>query len=345
MDLGFETAGFDVVWANEYDRSIHPTYAANHPSVMLDRRSILDIPPCDIPSVEGFIGGPPCQAWSLIGSMRGRSDPRGKLFYHYVDLLKVKRPLFFVAENVPGIVSPRHKGAFAEIAKVACDAGYLVDVADLQASEHGVPQERRRVFLIGYRKDMGRVPSIEVERVVPVTMRDAIWGMPDPVPAMPGNRANPHGSLPMPNHEYFVGGFSSRFMSRNRRRSWDDVAFTVQASGRHAQLHPSSPPMVKTGAESFRFSRDRDHGGRWGTNIDGSPSPPPADPSGEVRRVSVRECARLQTFPDDFIFEYDRVNDGYKMVGNAVPVRLATRVAEAIRREMEGGAGWVTASM
>lgn len=98
-------------------------------------------------------------------------------------------------------------------------------------------------------------------------------------------------------------------MSRNRVRTWDQPAFTVQASGRQCQLHPDSPPMIKTGANSFIFSPGMEK---------------------EYRRMTVRECARIQGFPDSFIFDYNRTNVGYKMVGNAVPVNLAYDLALSV---------------
>ena len=110
-----------------------------------------------------------------------------------------------------------------------------------------------------------------------------------------------------------VGGFSTIFMSRNRVRPWDKPSFTVIASGRHTPQHPSAPPMVTVGKDVCKFN-----------------------PKGKYRRLSVRECARIQTFPDDFVFVYDKVADAYKMIGNAVPVKLAEAVAKKIMEDFTG---------
>ena len=118
----------------------------------------------------------------------------------------------------------------------------------------------------------------------------------------------------IPNHEYYVSGFSSIFMSRNRVRAWDEQGFTVQASGRQCQLHPQAPKMLKIDSDHHIFVPGKEH---------------------LYRRMTVREVARLQTFPDDFIFIYDDVNVGYKMIGNAVPVNLAYHVALQIRKTVE----------
>ena len=114
LDLGFEKAGFHVVWANEYDSTIWETFEHNFPNTVLDRRSIVDVDPKDIPDVDGIIGGPPCQSWSEAGAGRGINDKRGQLFFDYVRLLKDKKPKFFLAENVAGILHPKHTGVYAD---------------------------------------------------------------------------------------------------------------------------------------------------------------------------------------------------------------------------------------
>ena len=111
-----------------------------------------------------------------------------------------------------------------------------------------------------------------------------------------------------------VGGFSSIFMSRNRVRGWDEQSFTIQAGGRHAPLHPQAPKMQLIEANKRAFIAGKEH---------------------LYRRLSVRECARIQTFPDDFIFHYDKIAAGYKMIGNAVPVQLAYYLASEIRTQIE----------
>ena len=112
-----------------------------------------------------------------------------------------------------------------------------------------------------------------------------------------------------PNNEYFVGAYSPIFMSRNRVRSWDEPGFTVQASGRQCQLHPQAPKMEKIEKNLHRFVPGKEH---------------------LYRRMTVRETARVQSFPDDYKFLYHDVNYGYKMIGNAVPVNLAYHVAMSI---------------
>ena len=308
LDLGFKQAGFKVPWANEYDKAIWETYEANHPETDLDRRSIVDINGGDVPKVNGFIGGPPCQSWSEAGSLRGIGDHRGQLFFEYLRLIKAKRPDFFLAENVSGILFSRHSSAFTSILKGFTDLGYNVSFGLLSSNDYGVAQVRERVIIVGYKTSIGKVfapPSPEDYKPV---FKDIIWDLKDSAkPAQEGNKANQ--KLKIPNHEYMTGGFSSMFMSRNRVRSWNEPSFTIQAGGRHAPLHPQAPKMQHIGKDQYQFLKGQED---------------------LYRRLSVREAARVQAFPDDFIFHYKNVADGYKMIGNAVAVTFAKHLAEKI---------------
>ena len=153
MDLGFEKAGFNIVWANEYDKTIWKTYKANHSS-FLDQRDIRSIRTNEIPDCDGIIGGPPCQSWSEAGLMKGMDDDRGKLFYEFIRVLNAKKPLFFVAENVSGMLSEKHKSSVKNIINMFGEAGYVLHMKLLNAYDYGVPQDRKRVFYVGFRKDL-----------------------------------------------------------------------------------------------------------------------------------------------------------------------------------------------
>lgn len=311
LDLGFEQAGFTTVWANEFDKGIWDTFRLNFPSTVLDTRSIVDIPSEEIPECVGLVGGPPCQSWSSAGAKRGIEDARGQLFREYIRVLRDKQPLFFVAENVKGMLSKRNRPVFEGFIQEFENCGYRVSWELVNAFDYGVAQDRWRVIIVGVREDMGvefEFPVPDGERVV---FRDVLQDLSAPVAALDKNKHNP--KVDMNAHEYYVGGFSSMFMSRNRVRRWDEPSFTIQAGGRHAPLHPQAPKMVKMGKDSFVFAPGREE---------------------EYRRLSVRECARIQSFPDGFDFVYRDLNDGYKMVGNAVPVELARRIADAIVQQL-----------
>ena len=316
LDLGFEKAGFEIPIANEYDKTIWATFKANHPKTHLIEGDIRQIKEDDFPDeIDGIIGGPPCQSWSEAGSLRGINDARGQLFFDYIRILNSKRPKFFLAENVSGMLANRHNEAVQNILKMFDECGYNVSLTLVNAKDYGVAQERKRVFYIGFRKELNvdfKFPqgstSDDDKKIV---LKDIIWDLQDTaVPALDKNQTNPDA---IDNNEYFVGSYSPIFMSRNRVKSWDEQGFTVQASGRQCQLHPQAPKMVKYAENDFRFVEGKEH---------------------LYRRMTIREVARLQGFPDDFKFIYKNTNDAYKMIGNAVPVNLAYEIAESIKNTL-----------
>ena len=316
LDLGFEEAGFNVFWANEFDKGIWETYEFNHKHTELDRRSITDIDALDIPECDGIIGGPPCQSWSEGGAKRGIEDKRGQLFFDYIRILKAKKPLFFLAENVSGMLLERHAPALESFKQLFQEAGYNLAFKMVNAADYNVPQDRKRVFFVGFRTDLGitfdfPAPTTDKERV---TLRQAIGDLTEQPIGISNGITDDTPETTIPNHHYMTGGFSSIYMSRNRVRSWDEVSFTIQAQARQAPMHPQAPKMELVGTDQRALVKGKED---------------------LYRRLSVRECARIQTFPDDFIFKYKNVAYGYKMIGNAVPVNLAKAMAFAIKEQLE----------
>lgn len=313
LDKGFENAGFDIIWANEFDKSIWETFEHNFPNTFLDKRSIRNVPSIDIPECIGIVGGPPCQSWSEAGALRGINDLRGQLFYEFIRILRDKKPLFFLAENVEGMLAQRHSEALLNIKKLFKESGYTLSFRLINAHNFNVPQDRKRVIFVGYRNDLGLKFEFPIPFENKSYLKDAIWDLKDNVlPAKEKNYTNGDKCI-MPNHEYMIGGFSTIFMSRNRVRTWDEPSFTIQAGGRHAPIHPQAPKMDFIEKNIREFVKGKEH---------------------LYRRLSVRECARIQTFPDDFIFKYENVADGYKMVGNAVPVNMAEILARKIMKDL-----------
>ncbi len=314
LDLGFEKAGFKTIWANEYDKDIWETFEKNFQNTKLDRRSIVKIPSFEIPEAIGLIGGPPCQSWSEAGSLRGIDDHRGQLFFEFIRILRDKKPLFFLAENVSGMLAGRHSNALENIKQHFKDSGYTLSFKMLNAHDFKVPQDRKRVFFVGYREDLGLEFEFPKEFTTKRNLKDVIWDIKDTaIPAKDKNYTN-HEKCNLPNHEYAIGSFSTIFMSRNRVRAWDEPSFTIQAGGRHAPLHPQAPKMQFVEQNKRVFVESKEH---------------------LYRRLSVRECARIQTFPDEHKFYYTNVMAGYKMVGNAVPSYLAYYLAKKIYEDME----------
>ncbi len=315
MDLGFERAGFEVIWANDNASSVWETYERNFPETTLDKRSLSKIATREIPdNIMGIIGGPPCQSWSVAGKGRGFEDKRGRLFFDFIRIIHDKKPLFFVAENVEGLLSKRNLFAYRNILNLLNNAGdgYEVSVQVLNANDYGVAQNRKRVFFVGYAKEMGKKYCFPMPKLEKPVVKDAIYDLRGEIGA--SNIIIPEGLKSVPNHEFWQGGYSYIFMSRNRVLCWDEPSFTIQASGRQTSLHPDSPPMEKIGKDVRRFVSGKEY---------------------MYRRLTVRECARLQSFPDEFVFRYGNLNSGYKMVGNSVPVNLAFSLAEVIANDIK----------
>ncbi|CUU79522.1 modification methylase HaeIII (cytosine-specificmethyltransferase HaeIII%3B M.HaeIII) [Campylobacter hyointestinalis] len=206
----------------------------------------------------------------------------------------------------------RHSKAVENILKLFKECGYNVFVNLVNASDYGVPQDRKRVFYIGFKKSLKvdfkfPLPTTKEKKL---TLKDAIFDLQDSAkPALDKNKSNQN--LEILNHEYFIGSYSTIFMSRNRVRGWNEPAFTIQASGRQCQLHPKAPKMEFIEKDRRKFVTDKEY---------------------LYRRLTIRECARIQGFDDKFEFIYSNLNDGYKMVGNAVPVNLAYEIAKDIKK-------------
>jgi len=255
-----------------------------------DVRKIDQFPHADI-----VIGCNPCQGFSFIGT-RNIHDPRNYLYEEIARCLKSVRPKFFVTENVRGLLS-LYKGSFFNLMlNDFVNAGYNVSWKMLDAKDYGVPQDRQRIFFVGVRKNLGFAYKFPAKTHGPglrpyVTLKQAI------------------GDLPPPKKGEFWDSnrYSPFYMSRNRRRKWDQVSFTIQASGRHVPLHPSCPPMKKVGKDKWIFTDD----------------------VRKYRRLSVRECARIQTFPDNFEFE-GSLRSRYRQIGNAVPPLLSLKIASSL---------------
>ena len=309
LDLGFKKAGFNTIWANEYDKEIWETFEKNFSNTKLDRRSIINIPSEDIPQTLGLIGGPPCQSWSEAGKSRGIDDDRGQLFFEFIRVLRDKKPLFFLAENVSGMLGSRHREALENIKNHFIDSGYNLSFELLNAKDYGVAQDRKRIFFVGFRKDLNIEFKFPQKFVKKQFLSDVIDNLKDNVISAKEKNYTNASECKIDNHEYMIGGFSSMFMSRNRVRGWDEPSFTIQAGGRHAPLHPQAPKMELVAKDKRRF-------------VEGSED--------LYRRLSIRECARVQSFPDEYKFYYSKLSAGYKMVGNAVPPDLAYILAKEI---------------
>lgn len=285
LDMGFERAGFRTIWAND----IEPDACKTHESWSTARvvcGNIAQIDAKDIPDADIMLGGFPCQGFSLSGP-RKIDDSRNVLYKHYVRIVKEKKPMMFVGENVKGLLTMGGGTIIDAILEDFSECGYNVTYRLLNAKDYGVPEDRERVIIVGFRKNLG-ISDIEFPfpRNYTVTMREALKNIPEPTP-----------------DEVCNAPYSSRYMSRNRKRGWDEVSYTIPAMAKQVTLWPGSPDMVKIDKDLWSFGTD-----------------------GITRRLSWREAAAIQTFPADLEFYGDIVSK-YKQIGNAVPVKLAETIA------------------
>ena len=285
LDIGFERAGFKTIWANDFNADACETFR-KWSSAEVVCGDIGAVDANDIPDVDVILGGFPCQGFSLSGP-RKLDDSRNVLYKHYVRIVQAKKPLMFVGENVKGLLTMGHGQIINAIVQAFSDCGYDVYYKLLNAKYFEVPEDRERVIIVGFRKDLGiKHFEFPVERDFIIPLREALKNVPDPLPG-----------------EVCEAPYSSRYMSRNRKRGWNDVAYTVPAMAKQVTLWPGSPDMVKVDKDKWEFGAD-----------------------GETRRLSWREAAAIQTFPENMEFCGD-LTSIYKQIGNAVPCKLAEIVA------------------
>ena len=261
LDLGFEEAGFRVVWANEFEPHCRATYIRNHPNTEFVLEDICKIAPDTIPDCDGFIGGPPCQSWSVGGKQKGLDDVRGLLFLKYIELISAKMPKFFVIENVKGMLDDKFKVIFQDFVDRLNGAGYDVQWALLDAVHYRIPQNRERVFFVGFRKDLNVSFSFPIPTCdKPITLEQAIGDITEAPNYFSGGKTKDSDKRicknnQYPNHDVIISKFGSFYYRGNRRRGWQQPSFTINATADFAPLHPSSPKMMYYGHENWNFQK------------------------------------------------------------------------------------------
>jgi len=291
FDLGFKKAGYDIIFANDIDFRACETYQENF-GITPKTGDIRKVPA--FPKADVLIGCYPCQGFSLYGK-RNMYDERNFLFLEFSRALKQVNPKFFVTENVKGLLFKYGKEMMRRMLIAFSKRGYNVYWKLIDAKSYGVPQDRERIFIVGIKKTLRKKylfpEPTHGEGLKPYkTIRNAIGDLPKPKKG-----------------EYWEGGYSSHYMSRNRKRGWNETSFTIQASGRHAPLHPSSPTPIKVAKDKYVFPEGK----------------------GKPRRMSAKECARIQSFPDSFKF-LGPLSSQYEQIGNAVPPLLSQKIAESL---------------
>jgi DNA (cytosine-5)-methyltransferase 1 len=288
LDLGFIKAGHKIVFANDLYHDAVETYKLNiGKHIILD--DITNIDASHVPEHDILIGGFPCQGFSVANVGRTSKDVRNKLYLELLKILSEKKPPFFVAENVKGILSLSQGKVFKMILKDFESAGYRVQYKLMNAANYGVPQRRERVIIVGVRSDINfeyQYPKPthsqhgSVEGTLPwITVSQALQHIPDP---------------------------DSKHQLKNHTYSKFKLKFNGYLGNRPIDPDRPAPTVTARGDD------------RGGVVVLHHPS--------NSRRMSVRELAAIQSFPIDFIF-YGNNSSAYRQIGNAVPWPLAYHIA------------------
>ena len=312
-DAGIIATGFDVVMANDIIGYARDSYLLNLPETEYVLGDVAKID--TFPAAELLVGCYPCQGFSQ-GGAREADRKINRLYLEFARALNAINPKAFIAENVSGLRRSTYEHILKDQIKKFSSAGthgYDVVWKELKAHEYGVPQERKRLVIVGLRRDLGvsyNFPNPthgpEAERPY-VSIGEALNGMPE-----------------WPTGEFCEDEFHWYYLSRNRRRDWNNVSKTIVAHMRHIPLHPMSPVLNKIHTDKWEFSEDK-----------------------PARRFSYREAARLQGFTAQYLqhgrdFEFPEIckhasgQEGnamryrYKVIGNAVPPPLFEAVAKAL---------------
>lgn len=331
LSLGFEQAGFEVAYAIDMWQAAINTYNHNHKEKVAECRDIHELTNEKLRELKssgeivGVIGGPPCQGFSKVGT-RDVNDPRNHLYLEYCRVVEEVSPDFFVLENVSGLLT-LCKGMFKEdIIKRFSDLGYTVEYKEVCAADYGVPQNRHRVFFVGMRKGKFEFPQ-KLETIV--TSKEAISDL------LPLNLENgmdtSHEYLCPPQNEY----------QKKMRGSLTEV--TNHQITVHTQQTIDIISMVPDGGTIYDLPDEYWSVRKYRKGFERMPSSRPCHTVDtghrnyfhykENRIPTARENARLQSFPDNYVFLGTKT-DQYKEIGNAVPPLLAYHIAKAIMEQM-----------
>lgn len=232
MAVGLKTAGFNIVWANDFEKTAIDTYKHNigNHAILGD---INKIPIDDIPNTDIIAGGPPCQDYSIAGDGAGEEGDRGKLVYTYLNIISHKQPKAFIFENVKGLLTKKHRHTFDKLIKEFKNIGYNVSWKLINVWDYGVAQKRERVIIVGIRKDFEfnfQFPEPQPEDFQSQLLRDAIGDLPDPL-AFPIKEN--HNQFWTPKSEY-------SYDQANRVMSMDSPSNTIPAHHNSGQpIHPT----------------------------------------------------------------------------------------------------------
>lgn len=327
LDIGFNMAGFNPIWANDIDKNATTTYQELFPNHTVTTGDLLSQKLPSIKDLDLVIGGPPCQGFSIAGKM-DPNDPRSKHVWNFMGVVDKLSPRGFVMENVKSLaVNSRWSGLMISLIEQAKKMGYNTTLIMLNASHFGVPQSRERMFLIGL-KDLTLTLPEPITRDSPKTLRSALQNLPKFGDI--GNNSVCTAKItaaknPILRKSPYAGML---FNGQGRPMNLDMPAMTLPASmgGNRTPIvdqHEIENPLVKSWIHEYH------------AHLMNGGSPNSSIPS-SLRRITVEEAAAIQTFPPDMKF-YGTQTTKFRQIGNAVPPLLAYHVALAIKNSLYPG--------
>jgi len=295
LDFGLAKAGHEIVWANDIFEDAASTYRLNI-GTHIDTRDICSIRSAEIPDSDVVVGGFPCQGFSVANWARHATDPRNQLYREFVRVVRDKRPAFFLGENVRGLASIAGGAILSQIIQDFTLCGYRVRYAVVNAADYGVPQARMRLLIFGVRNDISADPDFPPR---PTHADPKLRKGPSVLPWVSVGTALRH--LPEPEQGQHIP---------NHECSKYKLRFNGHLG--HRYIDPDRPAPTVT-------ARGDDRGGVVVLHHPGN-----------HRRMTARELAAVQSFPDDFVFAGTKTS-AYRQIANAVPPLLGRAVGEMLR--------------
>lgn len=337
LSLGFEMAGFEVVLANEYDESIAYAYCQNRPHVKMIVQDITTLPISETFSkykgkIDLIVGGPPCQGFSQKGKRKTIHDERNFLFRYYYEVVSLVKPKYFVMENVPNLLTAENGYFKNEIVELFQGIGYTLSADALNAADFGVPQNRKRAVIVG------KLSNSSVALPIPCKEKVSIWdAISDLAFHDSGEGAEEQEYRSEPQSKY------QKVLRANSKKLYNHVA-TKHSPLAIERLKMIPPNMGKEVLPPEHRTKSI-YSGTWSRMLKDDVSVTittrfDTPSSGRFthpylnRAITVREAARIQSFPDSFIF-YGNKSSQMKQVGNAVPPLLAKAIADVIIADMD----------
>lgn len=295
IDLGFEQAGFELVWANDIDSSACKTFRYNFPHTYLIEDDVRDVDPWTLPDIDVLTAGFPCQPFSIMGYRRGFKDPRGNLFFEISRFIDIKRPRFVFLENVRNLMEHDNGKTFLVIHNTLAKLGYSVKYKVINALDVNIPQNRARIFIVAFLNiedcDCFAFPeALHLE----ATIEDII------------NRSVKHDDI------YYYGSNSRYFKELDAKIVDRTGIYRIDDSGvamRKWEICPTLKANMGTYPDRVPIIRDN-----FG-----------------IRKLTPMECLAFQGYPEDYVFKGVSLESAYKQCGNTVCVPIVRRIAEKIK--------------